>query len=219
MKWLCYKAQKSLEGIETWWVFVCPPRVYHVTKHRNPWKGLKQKRLPNNKTTSFFVTKHRNPWKGLKPVQALLGLGFGSSYKAQKSLEGIETALEPTWNLIGKCRYKAQKSLEGIETITQVCAYFFFSVTKHRNPWKGLKRHSERSWITIFAEVTKHRNPWKGLKPHLSPSMGGWWDRYKAQKSLEGIETMSGTSAFIICTIVTKHRNPWKGLKLARSMT
>jgi len=38
------------------------------------------------------------------------------------------------------CSYKAQKSLEGIETKHRgLLPQTFPTVTKHRNPWKGLK--------------------------------------------------------------------------------
>ena len=61
--------------------------------------------------------------------------------------------------------------------------------------------------------VTKHKNPWKGLKRFPVAVAKEIAQRYKAQKSLEGIET----SQEIICIngsrIVTKHKNPWKGLK------
>jgi len=66
--------------------------------------------------------------------------------------------------------------------------------------------------------VTKHRNPWKGLKH--APA---WWEEdlfscYKAQKSLEGIETFENVDLVEHLTDVTKHRNPWKGLKLGASI-
>jgi len=68
---MCYKAQKSLEGIET--------RI--LTVFLDPFNP---------------VTKHRNPWKGLKPTAppTLDGGGSCRGYKAQKSLEGIETPAE-----------------------------------------------------------------------------------------------------------------------------
>jgi len=45
---------------------------------------------------------------------------------------------------IAQKRYKAQKSLEGIETqTTPLLAGLKKYVTKHRNPWKGLKPLAE----------------------------------------------------------------------------
>jgi len=67
-----------------------------VTKHRNPWKGLKHSYLEHRFLFVLFVTKHRNPWKGLKlAVSIYFAIYAIPSYKAQKSLEGIETSFFP----------------------------------------------------------------------------------------------------------------------------
>jgi len=42
----------------------------------------------------------------------------------------------------------------------------------------------------IHRRVTKHRNPWKGLKQKKRVTLSLLFSCYKAQKSLEGIETI-----------------------------
>jgi len=86
-----YKAQKSLEGIETGNPFPGEKEKKKVTKHRNPWKGLKPPRGEKEKAFLGKVTKHRNPWKGLKQKVVSPNPELALRYKAQKSLEGIET--------------------------------------------------------------------------------------------------------------------------------
>jgi len=97
---------------------------------------------PGKPGSSFRVTKHRNPWKGLKPI---------------------------------------------LRIIFPERTYW---VTKHRNPWKGLKRRSAGRGSPRSSNVTKHRNPWKGLKLSGNSPIENEFIRYKAQKSLEGIETL-----------------------------
>ena len=91
-----YKAQKSLEGIETQSFLPLPGRI--------PKRYKAQKSL-----------------EGIETSLSQIFLIFLPSYKAQKSLEGIETFSSPLRRRLNQ-GYKAQKSLEGIETTKGIVA-------------------------------------------------------------------------------------------------